>query len=241
MASMTSIQPGASVRDRTGLIGTVERVEDPDGPGGVGSSLIVRQEDGAQRYAFPLQVVGSIRQAEGQQFIQLDLDRAELRRYLIGAGAEGAAAGTTVARDAQTIRVPLASEELVTEVRPTERGTLRIHKGVEEVERGTEVPVQSEDVEIEHLSPEQYDPTTPTQPDEWIIPVHEERLLIRKQTVVKEYLRIRKRQTTKQVPVRDTLRREYVELNERGPDGEPLAPGSLLHEAEPDQSGRESR
>jgi uncharacterized protein (TIGR02271 family) len=243
VANMTSIRPGAEVRDREGVIGSVEQVTGSSD--GAGNLLVVRQADGDGRYAFPIDLVSSIRQAGEQQFIQLDVTRAVLGDYAaeIAADAEreqattpAAQASTLVGDGAQTIRVPLASEQLIATVRSTERGTIGIHKGVEAIERGTEVGVQAEDVEIEHLSPDQYDPNTPTQPDEWVIPVHEERLLIRKETVVKEYLRIRKRHTTRQVPVHETLRREYVEVSERGPDGQALQPGSIVQDAGPDQA-----
>src|SRR5690348_10411997 len=120
MAGMTSIAPGAHVRDRDGVIGVVERVDETaDGGANV---LVVRQEESGKRYAFPVHLVSSIRETEGRQSIQLDVARSALDRYASATDQDVGTSSremvrTVAAPEAQAVRVPLAGEELVTEIR----------------------------------------------------------------------------------------------------------------------------
>ena len=97
-------------------------------------------------------------------------------------------------------------------------GNVHIHKGVETLEQSLNVPVYHEEVSIEHIPPERYDSTTAVGPDEVIIPILEERLIVQKQSVVKEYIRIRKQLIARQETIHEGLRREFADITHQKPD-----------------------
>lgn len=115
------------------------------------------------------------------------------------------------ADDVSTTDIPLAAEELVARKRPIPRGSVHLHKGIETVEQRFTVPVHHEEAVIEHIPADQYD-GTPAGPDEIIIPIIEEHLTVQKQTVVREYVRVRKTLATRQYEVRGSVRREVLDV-----------------------------
>lgn len=127
-------------------------------------------------------------------------------------------AGLEFAEGASTLRIPVLAEELEAETKLVSRGSVRLHKGVATEERTLRVPVFHEEATIEHLPPEALgEAATSDDPDVLIIPIYEEQLVVEKRLVLKEYIRVRKRRVEEERIVRDTLRREYLEVN--GPDG----------------------
>lgn len=112
------------------------------------------------------------------------------------------------------IRVPLRVEELRANTQPTELGHVRVHKDIETHEERFFVPVQQEQAVIERIPADQYDGKGPRNANEMIIPLMEERLVVQKQMVVKEYLRIYKEQVNKQMEVRGQVRREVARVTE---------------------------
>ncbi len=215
----TTILPGARIRGRAGIIGVVERVEldaEHHAPG----SLLTRSDDGTRHYRFPLSLVtGVVDEADNAiiyTVVQLDLDPDDLARYI----AQDSRSQATITRG-ETLRIPLATEQLVAETQPVQRGTIRLHKSVETTEQRLTVPVTHEDVIIERIPADQYDATALANADETIIPIVEERLVVQKQVVTVEYVRVRKRLVTRDEEVRAPLRREVVTIQEMGTQGGP--------------------
>lgn len=231
---MTSaaIPPGAHVRAGGVLIGIVERVEAPDTEYEADGVLLVRADDGARFYRLPRALVTAVGEESGRSgvstVVQLAVDRAALDQYAIGAetDAETRAAG-------ETLRVPLAAEELTAETQPVRLGTVHVHKGVETTEQRLTAPVTREEVIVEHIPADQYEASAPPDPDETVIPVLEERLVVETRTVVTEYVRVRKRRITEDQEVYAPLRREIVTVEERRAEGT-TAPVRSLLSGEPD-------
>jgi uncharacterized protein (TIGR02271 family) len=227
MANFSSVLPGARVHTAQGFIGTVERLEhhwsdateQPD-------RLIVRSDDGRWRYSIPVMFISTIEQGVFSPIVQLRLDPHELSHYAAEAlpsrprvSGLGTVAGPPLPEEEPALRVPLAVEELVVRKEPLLLGKVHVHKGVETVEQRLEVPVYHEEAVVEHIPPEQYDGGTPNDPNEVIVPVFEERLVVRKERVVTEYIRIRKEPVAKPYEVHGTVRREVVDLREEREHG----------------------
>ena len=216
--TITEILPGARVRATTTLIGTVERVEPHERAGREApESLVVRADDDARHYRVPLHLVEAVHEEAVESVVymvvQLTVAPADLGRYVISddAPADGAAAGAT-------LRIPLMAEELVAETQSMQRGSVRLHKSVETVEQRLSVPVTHEEVIVERIPADQYDTSTPANPDETIIPVVAERLVVETRAVIVEYIRLRTRRVTAQQEVRGPVRREVVTVEEQWPD-----------------------
>ncbi len=134
----------------------------------------------------------------------------------------------------EDIVVPLSEERLATSSEWAERGQAHIHKRVVFENQRLVVPLNYEEVVVEHLSPEHFDANAPLAGDELVIPIMEERLVVRKETVVREYLRVRKQSAVKQFQVRGQVRREVVQVDETPNPlfADQAAP--LVHETAPD-------
>ncbi len=234
-----AILPGTRVRTRAGIIGAVERVEplgaDQDTPG----ALLVRADDGTRHYRFPVHLVEGVAQetdhAVSYTVAHLALDPADLGRYAVRED-EGQQAAVT---QGETLRIPLVAEDLVAETRPVQRGTLRLHRSVETVEQRLTVPVTHEEVIVERIPAAQYDASAPANPDETIIPVVEERLVVETRAVIVEYIRVTIRRVTEDQEVRAPLRREVVTIQEveeaGGVTDRPLGHGAA-HADQPDNT-----
>jgi uncharacterized protein (TIGR02271 family) len=244
MNSYASILPGARVRSPDGFIGTVERLdyhwadssEQPD-------RMIVRSDDGHWRYSIPLMFINGIAQGAFHPIVELRLNPDELTHYIVeqvesqqhtqqvapaSNGATEAASAATSDDGAQSpvLRVPLAVEELVVHKEPILRGKVHVHKGVETVEQQVDLPVYHEEAVIERIPAARYDGAA-ADPNEVLIPVLEERLVVRKESVVTEYIRVRKELVRDQKLVRGQVRREVVRFDEErlgnaNADGYPL-------------------
>jgi uncharacterized protein (TIGR02271 family) len=158
------------------------------------------------------------------------LNAGELRAGELRAGELRAGelrAGMPIPQDDTVLRMPVHEEQLVVRKKPVVLGKIRVHKGVETVEQEVGVQLVHEEAIIEHVAPDQYDGLAPSNPNEVIIPVIEERLVVQKQSVIKEYIRVRKELVQRHEEVRGTVRREVVQISEdrqdgAGPDAPPL-------------------
>ncbi len=137
---------------------------------------------------------------------------------------------TDAATQAEEIRVPVAEEQLVVQKRPITLGAVHVRKWVETSEQSMSVPYYHDEVIVEHLSPDAFDPNAPADPDETIIPVMEEQVVVEKRQVVKEYLRIRKNRVEQRQDVSETVRREVVEVSEEPAKGVSLEETPLARE-----------
>lgn len=237
MGSFVSILPGARVRADEGIIGTVERLEQraedqSDQP----DHMIVRSEDGQWRYSIPLMLVRTVSQDTFHTTVYLSIDAADLPSYIDTSLATDSAVSDeetmptlpsgewTPPSEEETLRIPLAAEELTAYKQAALLGKVHLHKGVETVEQRLSVPVYREEAVIERIPPDQYDAGAPSNPNETIIPILEEQLVVEKRTVIKEYIRVRKNVIAEQRDVQDTVRREYVEASEERLDAAGSAP-----------------
>lgn len=112
--------------------------------------------------------------------------------------------------------VALVEEQLDVATETIETGRVRIDTRVVETEQVVDVALQRDDVEIERVSVnrvvEQAAPTR-HEGDVTIVPVYEEVLVVTKQLVLKEELRIRRRSSVQPAqPQSFKLRREEVAI-----------------------------
>jgi uncharacterized protein (TIGR02271 family) len=134
------------------------------------------------------------------------------------------------------VTLPLAAERLNANVRQGERGQVHIRKRVIHERQRAVVPLTIEAAIIEHIPADRFDPDAPRAADELIIPLVEERLVVRKETVVREYLRVRKQSRVERREVSGEVRREVAEVEETPNPafGEQTAP--LIRELRADES-----
>jgi uncharacterized protein (TIGR02271 family) len=243
MSGQESIVPGARVRGTDGFVGAIERLEHQAGDAnGQPDTMLVRSDDGHWRYRIPLMVVSRASRGPFRSEVEVAIGRDDLAHYVAEELPETPPAFTddpaghgqwgSMGQPPDTVRLPLAVEDLVAHKRPVVRGTVHIHKGVETVEQHHEVPVYHEVVLVEHVPVSEYDGLPPQAPGEVIIPILEERLVVTKKTVIKEYLRVRKHLVTKRESVHDSVRRETVEVTERR-EGEAGSAVPLLQHDDP--------
>lgn len=155
--------------------------------------------------------------------------------------ADGQPAGSQPRETAAAgdISVPLAAERLTADVRQGARGHVHIRKRVIHEPRRAVVPLTIEEALIEHIPPDRFDPDAPRAEGELIIPLFEERLVVRKETVVREYLRVRKRSSVRRGEVRGEVRREVAEIDETPDPAYGDQPGPLVRESRMDQPSGE--
>lgn len=230
MNNFVSVLPGSRVRCQDGFIGTVERLDDRRARGGGDPDrMIVRSEDGHWRYSIPLMFVTNVAQGAFHSIVTVSIRAAELTHYIVeeltphGSDFDNA---STVANDSAmmtdtraheddtVLRMPVAHEELVIHKQPIVRGKVRVHKRVEKHEQRVVLGVYHEEAIVEHISPDEYDGLPPANPNEVIVPVIEERLVVQKQSVIREYIRVRKKLVRTEKEVRGKMRREVVEISE---------------------------
>ena len=117
--------------------------------------------------------------------------------------------------EAQTLRVPLAEEELTAHVVEQEQGAVRITKRVEEVPMRADIDLRTDDVDVtrqarDEVVAEAREPWYDG--DELVIPLYEERLVTEKRLVLIEEVRIRSTASVETVHLRDTVRRETIDV-----------------------------
>lgn len=122
--------------------------------------------------------------------------------------------------DADTYRVPVHEEELQAEKRATQAGEVQVEKNVVEEERGFDVPVTREEVDVRRrrvdreVGAEQEAFTAGS--DTIRVPVTEEEVEVSKRPRVVEEIEISKRPVTETRRVADTVRREEVDVRQEG-------------------------
>lgn len=205
-----TIEAGATVVAVDGEVGIVESVVPAVASGGV-SALLVRTVDG-ERVEIPASLV-----AEGTTAREVRLSVA--RAAVVGTGVT-AAGGTGLVDVGDRIVLPVREEVLVPTTRPIELGEVRVHKRVESVPYETLVDVTRDDIAVERVTLNRDVDAVPAPRQEGetlVIPVVEEVLVTAKRLVLREEIRVTRRQVTESVPVRETLRREVIEVED--PEG----------------------
>jgi len=128
--------------------------------------------------------------------------------------AEESLAARELAAGPSTLRIPILAEQVVVEKTSVSDGSVRLHKGVATEEQTLRVPVFHEEATIEHLPPEALgEGATSDDPDVLIIPIYEEQVVVEKRIVLKEYIRVSKRRVVGEDVIRETVRREFMEVD----------------------------
>lgn len=199
------VDPGASVEAADGPLGTVEDVVISPQTGEL-SHLVARLGATTERVTIP---VGAIADIPNRQVVRLRARRDELTAMGSGMRAESGS------RD--EIRVPVLEERLTVGTRPTELGEVVLHKTVELFEQVARQPILREDVIVERVEMHQEldAPVEPHMDGDWfVVPIMEEVLVVQKRLVLKEEVRIKKRQVTEEYEVREQLRREHLDVED---------------------------
>lgn len=203
MVPHAQIEPGASVDATDGRFGTVQSVIARPGSGEI-SYLLVRHGDGL--VSLPVELISEV---VSPVEVRLGATRDDVRSRLAGTGSAVA--------EAEQVRVPIYEERLRTSVHPVDLGEVRIHKTVERVPTTATRSVEREEVEIERVRLDRLldQPVEPYQDGEWlVVPVMEEVLVVTKQLVLTEEVRIRTKRVTEEQEVYEILRRERVSVED---------------------------
>jgi len=119
------------------------------------------------------------------------------------------------------LTIPVIAEELQIGKRQVETGRTRITKTVREHTETIDEPLMREEVAIEHVPINKVwdGPAPPVryEGETLVIPLLEEVLVVEKRLLLKEELRIRKRQTTVHEPQEVTLRSEEIGIQKVEP------------------------
>jgi uncharacterized protein (TIGR02271 family) len=118
----------------------------------------------------------------------------------------------------QEIRVPIVEERLTVEKRAGQTGEVNIHRRVVEEQQSAPVELRREEVHVERREVE----ARPLQPGEEAtfdegtirVPVRGEEAVVSKEAVVTGEVVVNKEQTTERQEVRDTVRRQEVDVDE---------------------------
>lgn len=138
------------------------------------------------------------------------------------ATGETAAVGydTTTAQTADSARLTVHEEELQAQTRRQQTGEVEVGKRVVAEEQELDVPVTHEEVEVRRVRVNRADAgTEPAFQDEGEtirVPVTAESIEVTKQPRVVEEIEITKRPVTETQRVRETVRREEVDIHEQG-------------------------
>ena len=120
-------------------------------------------------------------------------------------------------------RLELHEERLVAQKELREVGEVRVHTEVEEVPARAEAEVLREQLRLQHVPVNEVvkDRVSSWEEDgTYIVPVYEERLVLTKELVLREYLRIERVPTTETRQVEDTVRRERLVVDDAGLRGQ---------------------
>lgn len=220
-----SVQVGARVMASDGEIGTVEEVV-TDLSTGVTRSIVVRTIDG-ERLEIPFENVDASDASSSATEVQLLTTRAELIGITVQEASvtevqidQAAVADVSLDDVGDQLVVPVREEVLVSTTHPIELGEVLIHKRVETVPYETIVDVTRDDIDIQRVTINRAVDAVPGPRQEGqtlVIPVVEEVLVTEKRLMLREEIRVTRRQVAEQVPIRETLRREVIEIED--PDG----------------------
>jgi uncharacterized protein (TIGR02271 family) len=122
--------------------------------------------------------------------------------------------------------IPLVEEEAHVGKRTRTTGRVRIRTEVDEVEQLVAAELMQERVEVERVPVDRIVDAAPpvrTEGDVTIVPVLEEVLIVEKRLVLKEELHVRRQQTTENVEVPVTVRRQRAVVERCTPDGDSRA------------------
>lgn len=202
--------PGAVVETNDGRLGIVDRVENSEANGSpAGVYVWLGQRD--QPTLVPFNEIKAARSMDEVNRLATHLLPAD---EVSNVDSEG---GALTGSEGE-IRIPLAAERLRIDKRVVDLGELRIHKRVETVEEVQRVSVTHDELTIEHVPMNDQPLDAPLEPridnGQLIIPVMKEVLVISRQLVLVEEVRVGKRYVSEEHEVREPLRQERVEVED---------------------------
>jgi uncharacterized protein (TIGR02271 family) len=121
----------------------------------------------------------------------------------------------------ETLVIPVIAEELDVQKRVVETRKVRITKVTHEHETVVDEPLFRDEVEVERVlvhRPIEEPITVRYEDDTIIVPIMEEVLVVQKQLILKEELRIRKRRVETHQPQQVTLHREEAHIEHLKPN-----------------------
>lgn len=129
--------------------------------------------------------------------------------------ADAHAADAEQTRRVEEARIPVVEEEVTIGKRVRETGRVRVNTRVAETEQLLRETLAQERVEVERIALDRVvdePPKAYTEGDVLIVPVVEERLVVQRQWVVTEEVRITRRRTEEEVEIPVTTSRTEVDI-----------------------------
>jgi uncharacterized protein (TIGR02271 family) len=204
------IEPGAAVEASDGRLGTVDEVVIRPEDGGL-AYLVVRRGWSNEQLLVPAEL---IRAVDGPREVRLGVTRDEARERAAAVPSDA----LLLARDRGVeVVIPIVEERLIPEKRKVDLGELRVHKLVDEVEEAVRQPVTRDDLVVERVPVNQPldEPAGTRYEGDWlVIPIMREVLVVTKQLMLVEEVRISKREVTEEQEVRETTRHERLEIED---------------------------
>ena len=230
------IEPGAAVEAVDGRLGTVDEVIlHPDG-GGI-AYVIVRRGWSNEQLLVPAELIQAV---NGPREVRLSVGREEARHRAQEVPSEA----LLLARDRGTeVVIPIVEERLIPGKRTVDLGELRIHKHIDEVEEAVRESVTREDLIVERVQINQAidAPVATRQEGEWtVFPIMREVLVVKKQLMLAEEVRVKTARVTEEQEVREVTRHERLELEDATVHGVQGVPGAAGVSAPPPETPADS-
>ncbi len=217
MAADVRVEPGAAVEATDGRLGTVDEVIVQTENGAL-AYLLVRRGWGNEQLLVPAELIDAAHRNGGSE-VRLLVSREQARARaadvptdaLLLAGERGA-----------QIVIPVVEERLQPDTQTVDLGELLIHKRVDGTEEVVAQPVTRDDLVVERVPVNRPldAPVESRQEGEWlVIPIMREVLVVKKQLMLVEEVRVSKRTITETQEVRETVRHERVELEDATAEG----------------------
>jgi len=171
------------------------------------ASQLLVQLDNGQRLLVPVEHF--VQQQDGSYYLPLSLMEVEQYIHRPDDHAE------------EKLVIPVIAEELEVQKQVVETRKVRISKVTHENETVVDEPLFRDEVEVERVlvnRPVEEPLTVRYEDDTMIVPIMEEVLVVQKQLMLKEELRIRKRHVETHQPQQATLRREEAHIEYLKPD-----------------------
>lgn len=135
-----------------------------------------------------------------------------------------------------TVTIPLIEEQLVLEKRVVETGKVRLHKTVQEFEQQLDEPLAVNTFDIERVILNQVVESAPDirqEGDTTIYPLVEERLVLSRQLVLKEEVRVTRRLSERRDTQVVTLRRDHLTVERQSSEPQDAEPTRSLENSDP--------
>jgi len=215
------IEPGAVVLARDGYIGTVEEVIPEPGSGQPGYIVTAPNQTG-DRLLIPVGLIDPNSQP-GEVYLREVFQTVLEHSQTVPVGVDprilltqpsGPAVNSGLPTQSRLV-VPIIEEQLNVSKRTVELGAIELKKTIEQFTDSRRLPLTFDQLDVERV-PVNRPLEAPLEPryegDVLIIPIMEEVLVVEKRLMLKEEVRIHKRQVIREQEINETLRREHVEV-----------------------------